>query len=178
MMEWSRVEVMLGLWFGHLTNIRSWDMASAVFFSAKSFSGRAEMMQAALEHGTLNDETQEFLGAALLKAIAYNSFRNRLAHGIAPAGDNLALSEGKQWWKAGDINLPKLEAARANFRELRRLLYKAHCHFDGSADPLPPSECLRQLRLLPNEPYSSELSQRQKGRLRQLQAARPKPPTD
>ena len=168
MLQWSNLEVFLALWFRNLAMIPDWDMAFAIFFSARSFSGRADMLSAALEHSP-DGPKKQFLQEALLKAIAYNSVRNQLAHGVGPLGDNYdTIVPGHRLRKGGTLKLDGIKAFRQNVKVLRRTLHAYYRDITGEDGGLPLEECLERLRQLPNEACSSELSRKQKGRLRQL----------
>jgi hypothetical protein len=85
LMEWSYIENRLFRWFKHLTRLPD-AMARSVFFSARSFLGRSEMLAAAIEHavfrGPRGEIARDLIEEALQKANGYASFRNALAHGF------------------------------------------------------------------------------------------------
>jgi hypothetical protein len=173
MSEWAYVEAMLALWFRWLIQMEDHEMSNAIFYSARSFQGRAEMLQAAIEHSNQPDEEISWVADLLAKALSYNSCRNELAHGFfnwMRTDCEPAITPGKYWWRDGGVTVRQLETARDNFRRLRRLAHQTL--EDQKLIPVGRTKLVS----LPNEPYSNEPSRKQKGRLRQLQAALRKHP--
>src|SRR4051812_11114086 len=78
--NWAGVEFRLCDWF-QLASGLTIGRGEAIFFSGRSFQTRAEMLSATLEYGKLDKLWTKFATDALDKAIAYNGFRNHIAHG-------------------------------------------------------------------------------------------------
>ena len=79
--EWSRLENSLYFWFAHVTKMKH-PIGRAIFFSAKSFASRAEMLEAAIEHqDNLSKHQLELIEEIIKKARKYSAFRNRITHG-------------------------------------------------------------------------------------------------
>jgi len=79
---WSTLEGSLALWFSKLTRMPP-KRARRIFYSARSFSGRADMLKAAISATRIPTELKAFLITAIKAAIKYSSFRNQLVHGEA-----------------------------------------------------------------------------------------------
>jgi hypothetical protein len=172
MVQWSNLEIILALWFRAAAAMPVIDMAQAIFFSARSFQGRSEMLAAVIGIVPDDVEFKPLLQEGLLKAIGYNSVRNQIAHGTVHGGQDATVRSGDKWLAPGDITLEHLENAAANFAELRRILYQGlMCFYKDKKRGKPIPECLERLRRLPNEACSKEPSQRQRGRERQRQSA-------
>ncbi len=81
MARWAQLENALYLWFSAATAMND-AVGRAIFYSARGFAARAEMLEAAVEHATtLSPEQIEFLKEAIKKARQYSGFRNKVAHG-------------------------------------------------------------------------------------------------
>jgi hypothetical protein len=170
--RWSYLEVQLAVWFRKIALIPSWDAACAIFFSARSFQGRADMFAAALDTCPADPAHEAFLRDAHLKIVAYNNIRNQIAHGIVhPSNEGPSITRGERFMQPGEIKIEHLQAAGENFRALYGIIHHAHDAFKADAPPEQLRELHEQLRLLPNEACSSGLSRKQQGRERQRQAA-------
>ncbi|GFO82209.1 MAG: hypothetical protein A49_18360 [Methyloceanibacter sp.] len=77
---WGRIESGLSDLFAKITRMPR-KRASKIFFSARSFNGRADMFEAALSAVRLDKETRSLLKTIIKKARTYSGFRNKLAHG-------------------------------------------------------------------------------------------------
>jgi hypothetical protein len=153
---WARIETNLGYQFHSITNTRI-EIALPVFYSARNFNGRTDMLGAALKNSGVSEDFKICLRAAIKKAVSYNGFRNLIAHG-QPAlhfwpgqrqKDRMVLSQGKadepEVWSTL-ITVTHLLNAAHNFSALARLVF----------DVGDPSErLLPQLRALPALPHSS-----------------------
>jgi hypothetical protein len=125
--QWALVEAALYDWFQLTTNMKE-EMARSVFYSAKSFAGRADMLEAALATSDHSPEVLKFVGAVVKKARTYSSFRNQITHGemmlSLKAGDPTAaqyiLVQGKVVIDHG-ISIQELNNAGLNFLNLRKL---------------------------------------------------------
>ena len=101
--QWARVEERVGNWFWYSTGL-SEEMARAIFYSARNFNARADMLEAALRHAEIETRgAKEFIKSAIHKAVSYSSFRNVLAHGeptfdaqaTSPTFKQILLLQGK-----------------------------------------------------------------------------------
>jgi hypothetical protein len=159
MSSWAGLENSLYFWFAAATGMTG-RMARAVFYTARGFSARAEMLLAALEHATKPPAVdRELLKEALKKARSYASYRNRIAHGeprvqlfehrekFRPL---LTIDDGrKNPAEANSILLDDLDRAAANIHELSMLLIE---RYPGVIDrSRTPEEWLASLRALPSE---------------------------
>lgn len=184
--QWAAIEARLSFWFEYVTKMPP-PMASRIFYSARSFSGRSEMLEAAISQAKLPDAELEFIKEAVSKSIQYNSFRNQLAHGEPvhlltmgadrrPQLGEWALQQGRdRYSRTGPrINIKALGTAAANFGELATLLDQALPTRRLFGDEPSPEKCLERVRELPNRPDSATPSRKQLARLRQPLAARPK----
>lgn len=163
MAAWAHVESSLYYWFFYMTKMPD-DMCRAIYYSARGFAARIEMLEAAIEHtGALSVTETVFLKEALKKARSYSWFRNKVAHGeprlnvTKPPGEDFTASytitQGKDT-PAGSqeaLTLSELDDAAYNIRVL------ALCIGDmlpilRRKNPQSPEECLSQVRTLPSEP--------------------------
>jgi hypothetical protein len=177
LLEWSYVENRLSRWFGHLTGL-SHAMARAVFYSARSFQGRSDMLSAVIPAASIaNEGARRFIHDALFKAINYSPLRNKLAHGIPVlrydgVEAKVILIEGKIGYSGEDdaLESSKFRIAAKNFETLANLLSRALRAYQA-ADQKQLQQCHELLVQLPNEPDKEKLSLKQRGRLRQQKAA-------
>jgi hypothetical protein len=79
MASWAMLEMSLYLLFLRLTGMRR-PMGMAVFYSARSFLGRSEMVSACIDHVRDIPAAKAFLRGAIGRANSYAMARNRLAH--------------------------------------------------------------------------------------------------
>ena len=160
--NWSGIERGLFYWF-YRTTAMSEAMARAVFYSARSFNGRAEMLDAAVAHNpTIVGDELAFIKAAIKKAGRFSSFRNRIAHGepiinvieLKEQGGNQAsrtidcsIVQGKSHGPdpATDVPIKSLTNAAENFHRLQCLLA------DALGRDKPHAKYLEQLRKLPSQ---------------------------
>lgn len=160
MAQWGGIERALYYWFFYITQLTD-DMARAIFYSARSFSARADMLQAAIDHSTKLDGGQsDFIKRALKRALGYSGFRNRMAHGEPimnivermgqPREINYSIVQGKTSKVIPDaeISIEDLATAATNFHALQLIIIDAHPTLDTKHHK-SPSECLRQLNALP-----------------------------
>ncbi|WP_029585582.1 hypothetical protein [Bradyrhizobium sp. URHD0069] len=165
MSQWAGVERSLYLWFVHVTQMKE-KVARAVFYSARSFNARAEMLQAAIDQGGhLAPERLEFIQKALGRAWGYSSFRNRMAHGEPmmnildlkgqPRKVSWSIVQGKTRDRATDISMEDFETAHRNFYMLQNLLIDTHpTPGVGNPDHQWPAKALQLLSELPTEANS------------------------
>lgn len=166
--EWSSLESHLFYWFQLLTGMNE-KTARAVFFSARSFNARADMLEAALDAESPGGPLQLFLEAALKKARGYSGFRNSATHGEplidrqrgSPTAKQFVIIQGRKvHYEAAEtmITMLDLTTATINFRQLWEYLFAMH----PAEGPRTSSslERYRQLVLeLPNRPHSTEVVQ-------------------
>lgn len=164
--KWAAIEERMFLWFFFITGMKQ-DMARAIFYSARNFTARADMLSQAVAVCHLTEDEKEFLRAATKKSHQFSAFRNSIVHG-EPTFD---VREGSPTYKQfihlqGDkhpaiaadsaLTIQHLERSAARFSELSRLLGDVLEHMHSLSDMSIPSECLRQVKALPNDPSSAE----------------------
>lgn len=160
--EWSRLEGQLFYWFQLLTGMDE-KTARAVFFSARNFNTRADMLEAALKAANPGGPIQYFLEAALKKARAYSGFRNSATHGephinlqrgSATLGQFVIIQGRKVSHEAEATMMQHLIAAQKNFARLGSSLFLTFPR--GGPKPAALLEEHRELVLqLPNQPHST-----------------------
>jgi hypothetical protein len=172
MAQWGGVERALYYWFLHVTQLND-SMARAIFYSARSFNARAEMLLAAIEQTEgLDPKRLEFVNLALKRAWGYSAFRNSMAHGEPimniidlmgqPRKITYSIVQGKTLKGGpGDISMEDLKTATKNFYDLKNLLIDTHPTI-GDRDPQWPAKGLQQLNALPSQ-ASSKSDQNQEG---------------
>jgi hypothetical protein len=160
--QWALIEERLSYWFEAATRM-PYKMARAMFFSPRSFSARADILEAALSNNFVFCHCSlEFIKAATKKTGNFSKFRNRLAHGEqsfdarkdSPTFKQTILISGKDIPEtAADnaVTIARLNEATAYFRELARLLMDVFEFVSGQRTPDTPVECLRLLNELPNQ---------------------------
>jgi len=183
LLEWARIEQ--HLFFCHRP--KTHDGPRRVLFR-QELQWPLRMIEAALQHATIEPTALEVIKAGIHKAVAYNALRNRIAHGGMiilhddttpdPAGRPL-LAQGKDFLfhiESASITKDQLETARANFATLASILLDAWFYARGARHSRckPPQECLALIDALPDEADSAKPSQKQLGRLRQRQSAQRK----
>ncbi len=170
LMEWAYVENSLFLLFEHLTGLPE-ALARALFYSARSYNGRVDMISAIMDVSNKaieNPIIKEIAKEAISKANKYVAFRNSLAHNIAIAsatenGAVIVLIEGKHGTEYGiksGILIDHLEIAANNFNKLSHIIKMLiHASKLQYSERIP--EFLEQLRMLPNAPSQKEPSIKQ-----------------
>lgn len=182
LLEWSYVENRMYRWFRHLAKLQD-GMARAVFFSARSFQGRSDMLAAAIEQATFAGPRgligRQAISEALDKAISYSKFRNALAHGMviseySEKGRRELLVQGKHpvhMHSATGVTIDQLKIAGKNFAALANDLSQSLRMYEHKDRPVARQrqlqECVERLLMLPNEPECEKPSQKQLGRQRQ-----------
>jgi hypothetical protein len=162
-------------------------MARAIFFSARSFLGRSEMLAAAIESASFNGPkgpiSRQIIEEGLQKENGYASFRNALAHGyvirqFSQNGHNNILVQGKHptyLHAETGITVDRFKVAGENFASLADVLSTSLINSRSKTRPVSRLRLLQahyeRLLLLPNEPDRAKPSQKQLGRLRQRKAA-------
>lgn len=169
MMEWSRVEASLMELFQRLTGMEH-KMARRIFFSARSFNGRADLLRAAIATTEVDAEFVKLGQAAVARSLQYSAFRNALAHGaplvVPELGSPLDLEpvivEERELFnpfKDQPTTMPALRFAKGNFELLGSFIYSG-ARWDGEDDELAPSKFAELIRQLPNPPQSKEADPR------------------
>ncbi len=160
--QWGLVEERLSYWFEDATGL-PYEMARAIFFAPRTFQGRTDLLEAAIEHGQhLKAESRKFIAAATKKAGKLSSFRNSLAHGEqtfdarsgSPTHKQVILISGRHHPLAAADNavtLLKLERATTNFRELARLLFDMSEFQHDVKDAETADASLKALARLPDQ---------------------------
>jgi hypothetical protein len=160
--QWAKLERVLYYWFGYITKMSD-PMARAVFYSARSFGARAEMLECAIDASALPANEVTFIRQALKRAWGYSSFRNSITHG-EPIANMKALNgqvqnveyyivQGSTGPSPNDVTLEHLAAAAENFHSLSQIIHDAHPIVGGN-DRKSPEECLALLNALPTQPHS------------------------
>ena len=132
MAAWADLERALSDWFRRAIEPDGSKDVSAqeIYYSARSFNGRADMLKAASNSSLLTIEERKFVRAALKKATDYNSFRSKLAHrvtvewtGYGAGKDGLFLHEGDDPFGLREflptISFEHIHNATRNFDGLR-----------------------------------------------------------
>jgi|GEM_PF-1662879 len=181
MLGWANIENALCFWFQYLSGL-SEIKARAIFYSARSFQGRIDMINALLEISKIDAELAAYLKKVITKSRTYSSARNKIAHRIStlntsdPDSYALELIEGGLHPGIGGppINEADLLTIAQNFSALNQAITSAWLHQTKKVPPeriKPLQEHLERLALLPNEADSKELSRKQQGRLRQKKSS-------
>ncbi len=168
---WAAIESILAMWFTWACNANdnSRYYLQEVFFSARSFNGRLEMLKAAFSTPIRDKPLIEFFSEAVKITEGYSSFRNILAHRVTMFHTGrVLLVEGNDvfFQKKNPITDRHLVIATKNFIRLRRVWLMSL----PAMVPRPlltPKEGLERIRALPALAHSNELSRNQRGRLRQ-----------
>jgi hypothetical protein len=166
MANWAHLERFLGYWFTFITKMPRL-MALRVFYSARNFNAKADMLEAAIEFANLPAETKAFIKAAVKKARCYNGFRNSIAHGqVLNYGtldtQDFLLVQGK-FDPTVEIIAPiddeQLKLAATNFSLFSWILSDSLKQVHGDS-PGRLGECLERVHALPNllEPAKSAQS--------------------
>lgn len=151
------------------------NMARGIYYSARSYTGRSDMLVTALEAAEIHPDVKANIAEILKKARSYYGYRNRLVHGEtygsgrrAESGDwepYFAIVQGQDPTpgRADSIKKEDLEVATHNFG---RLSYFALMilHFNGHEDDHTLLDKYRALiRELPNPPNSRQADQNPEG---------------
>lgn len=158
---WADVENSLADWFRRAIEPEQGAHVNAdgIFYSARSFNGRADMLKAAASSSHLSAEERKFIRKALKKATDYNTFRAKLAHrvavekkGFGPDEDGMFLHEGDDPFGRNEhlpaIDTKHLANATLNFDALKWIV-----SITGIPGGIEPEEGLRLVGLLPTEPH-------------------------
>jgi hypothetical protein len=160
MQQWSKLERSLCDWFQHITGMKD-SMARAIFYSARGFMARIEMLESAIEHtDRLSPHELEFLTAAIKKSSQYAGFRNKIVHGEPRPHYNIAehlasyeIVDGADVTGQGKfISVDDLKRAALRIHTLHTCISHMHPWLrERNQNLKSPEECLAQVRALPNE---------------------------
>jgi hypothetical protein len=160
MRMWSGVERALYNWFERATGMPD-SMARGIFYGARGFSARAEMLESTLEHTTALTPAQSvFVKEAVKKARQYSGFRNRVAHGEPrltvvhgePTTAHYVIVQGKD--VASPDEFLSIDDLDGRIHTLQRCATEMHPWLrERNKNLLSPEECLAQVRALPNQPH-------------------------
>lgn len=151
---WARIETNLAYRFQDIIKADI-DVALSIYYSARSFAGRTDMLHAALEKSRISEDLRTNLRAIIKKAISYNGFRNLIVHGQPalhcwpgqPQKNRMVLCQGRlqepEVWSSL-VTVEHLLTAAGNFASLARLIFIASDRRE---------EIALQLRTLPTQPY-------------------------
>ena len=165
---------MLCLWFVYACD-PTWNTAHSageIFYSARSYTGNADMLKAVWYVQRRNAELSKFFRAAIVRTRGYYEFRNKLAHHLTvyhkPQRRMFLAAGNDPFYRKGEITQRDLIVAIRNFKRLKKIW------LDTLPNQLPkprltPKEALQRIEMLPAQAHSSELSQKQRNRLRQRQ---------
>ena len=167
---WSILEFMLQRLFTRMTGL-SPEMSAALFYSARSFNGRADMIEAIIPLVAAPDDFKKTLARLLKKIRQYSGTRNRLAHAqqssstkLSDAGDKYIIScflcEGDKLDSPdenGRMLKDHLGNCRINFGRLAYyVLYTWKVHDPDTATW--PQRCHELILQLPNDPCSTAIA--------------------
>jgi hypothetical protein len=165
MAAWADVEDGLFEWFKRCTGMDE-RLARAVFYSARSFEGRRDMLVAAIPFSPCDEKTRTGIRLCVKRAGQYVEFRNRIGHGhIIFTYENgvpqHVLAEGRTLSGApatgpGYVTLTDLKMAAINFGELNDCILGFHPEWQ--APEICERGCLEEIQALPSVANSSEPS--------------------
>jgi hypothetical protein len=159
--RWAELEGSLYNWFAHTTGMSD-GMARAIFYGARGFAARSEMLEAAIEHATILSPAEvAFLKEAMKKARGYSGFRNKIAHGeprlnVIEKPDDTSLHytlvQGKHKPSLTEptITVEELSTPANNIHLLAKCIRDMLPEKHPNAEP--PEECLALVLGLPTEP--------------------------
>jgi hypothetical protein len=160
MQQWSKLERSLCDWFQHATGMKD-SMARAIFYSARGFAARIEMLESAIEHSErITAEQLTFLAEAIKKARQYTPFRNDIVHGEPRPHYNIAehsasyeiVDAADLTGQAKFISVDDLKRAARRIHVLHTCMSEMHPWLrERNRNLKSPEECLAQVRALPTE---------------------------
>jgi len=166
--RWAQLEMALYYWFVRTTGMQD-AMARAIFYGARGFMARTEMLEGAIEHASILKPTEKsFLKEALKKAKGYSSFRNKVAHGeprlnvVEAAGTegeaklHFTITQGRNTPSETEetISVAQLRTAGDTFHILAQCVRDMLPVSVKNPTAKPPEECLALVLALPTEPSS------------------------
>lgn len=173
--SWSSVEGTLAQWFNYACGVtpENYRSIDAVFYSARSFNGSADMLKAAFFADPNRDaDLTEFFRCAINRTMGYYGFRNRLAHDQMfhyVKHNQMILAVPTAFGsRRPDITVAHLINAADNFEKLEQIWVYA-LPSRAWKPLLTPKEALQRIEQLPAEAHSNEPSQKQRNRKRQRQ---------
>jgi hypothetical protein len=172
---WSSIEEGLFEWFRLCTGLEE-RLARAVYYSARSFEGRRDMLSAAIPFSLCDEKTRTSIRLCIKRARQYSEFRNRISHGhifyYAGNPPRHVIAEGRAlatlFTEQSVVTLEDLKTATINFEELRHLILGFHP--DWQHPSVCEQGCLAEIQALPSAANSTEPSP--------IPQQRPQPPKD
>jgi hypothetical protein len=160
MAEWANLEYALALWFAKATISREENqiLAYNIFYSARSFLGRYDMLKAATASPRLTADERKFIRKASKLASDYNKLRSKLAHrqtifypSETPPVAKLEEPLDPFEFNSTHLTVEQVDNARFHFEVLASTILYALTRLDGRG--LSPEEAYRRVSLLPKEPH-------------------------
>jgi hypothetical protein len=165
MTAWAGVEDGLFEWFKTCSGMYE-RLARAVFYSARSFGGRRDMLIATIPLSELDEKTKEGIRQCIKRARSYAEFRNRITHGhviynaalSGRASREFVFTEGHAL--AGpfdietDVTIEDLKIAAENFEALADLTLGFHPEWQ--TPDVCEAGCLAEILGLPRAANSRE----------------------
>jgi hypothetical protein len=161
MAAWSYLEGSLGELFSRLSGMAQ-PLARDVFYSAKSFSGRADMVRACIPHAKTIPEGREFMTKLVLRSLDYSDVRNRLAHDehhveVWTDGESMVTRPViRRVSTEATLDEDEISRAAANFGAMANLTMTA---IQSEMLPKAPELCHALLLQLPRDAADSPLDQ-------------------
>jgi hypothetical protein len=151
---WSTIEDGLFEWFKYCTGLEEY-IARSVFYSARSFEGRRDMLSAAIPFSQGDEKTRTGIRLCIKRARQYSEFRNRISHGhliyYATTVPQYVIAEGRTlsspWNDTKYVTLDDLKAATLNFEGLAYCLLGFHPQWQ--APDVCEQGCLEEIQALP-----------------------------
>jgi len=161
---WSAMEDGLFEWFKQCTSMHT-KLARAVFYSARSFDGRRDMLLAAIPFSPCDEKTRTGIRLCIKRVRKYAEFRNRFSHGHLIYLDREipqhVLTEGRSLEspliEGHFVTCDDLRIAALNFGKLTDCLLGFHP--DWQPESVCARGCLEEIRALPAEAHSLEPNQ-------------------
>ena len=167
---WAHLESMQCLLFRQVTGMTK-EVSRRVFYSAKSYSARADMFDAAVAAAALSLETNLLLKAISKKARTYSGFRNHIVHGdpvflttrtgFSTFNREMFLSAPKHKLSADETprtTKKHLENARLNFGAITYCTLYAALRHDHPMGEEALSLCRARVLELPNLPENEPVN--------------------
>lgn len=158
---WSAVEDGLFEWFMQCSGMHL-QLARAVYYSARSFEGRRDMLIAAIPFSPCDEKTRTGIRLCLKRAGQYLEFRNRLSHGhhlYVEKSKEHVFAEGRtlsnhqlSYVATGDLRI-----AADNFGRLTDCILGFHPLWQSQ--DVCDQGCLEEIQALPIAANSIEPSQ-------------------